>query len=230
MSAASAKRPVMLMILDGWVGARGGREQRGSAGANAEFRPALGAASPHAFLKTSGLDVGLPPGADGQFRGRPSQSRRGTRRDAGPALINQAIEDGTLGQALASSGLVDALKSRAAAPASAGSGLARRRACPSGSCGGAGASPGRARDIRCASMSFTDGRDTPPRSAAGYVREFAAALPPQAVIVSLTGRYYHGPRQPLGACRRPRGAQSCWARARNSPTPPPRSRPPMPRA
>jgi 2,3-bisphosphoglycerate-independent phosphoglycerate mutase len=37
---------------------------------------------------------------------------------------------------------------------------------------------------------FLDGRDTPPRSAAGFLARFAAALPPGARIGSLCGRFY----------------------------------------
>lgn len=37
---------------------------------------------------------------------------------------------------------------------------------------------------------FTDGRDTPPQSAAEYVKAFAAALPAGAEIASVSGRYY----------------------------------------
>ncbi len=37
---------------------------------------------------------------------------------------------------------------------------------------------------------FTDGRDTPPRSAAEFVRELATRLPASAAIATVTGRYY----------------------------------------
>ncbi len=37
---------------------------------------------------------------------------------------------------------------------------------------------------------FTDGRDTPPRSAAEYVATLEAALPPGAAIATVCGRYY----------------------------------------
>ena len=44
--------------------ARRGRRQRRPAGQNADVRPAVGA-GPHAFLRTSGNEVGLPPGQMG---------------------------------------------------------------------------------------------------------------------------------------------------------------------
>ncbi|MDR3148884.1 MAG: 2,3-bisphosphoglycerate-independent phosphoglycerate mutase [Oscillospiraceae bacterium] len=37
---------------------------------------------------------------------------------------------------------------------------------------------------------FTDGRDTPPRSAVGFLRDIQAHLPPNAKIATLTGRFY----------------------------------------
>ena len=57
-------RPVMLMILDGW-GWREERENNAVKLANTPHFDRLWAANPHAFLHTSGLDVGLPPGQMG---------------------------------------------------------------------------------------------------------------------------------------------------------------------
>src|SRR5262249_59157251 len=37
---------------------------------------------------------------------------------------------------------------------------------------------------------ITDGRDTPPQAAAGYVERLSAMLPPQATIGTVAGRYY----------------------------------------
>ena len=57
-------RPVMLVILDGW----GHREERADNAVALAHTPrfdALWAACPHAFLRTSGLDVGLPVGQMG---------------------------------------------------------------------------------------------------------------------------------------------------------------------
>lgn len=188
MSAASAKRPVMLMILDGW----GWREEAENNAVRLAHTPhfdRLWAASPHAFLKTSGLDVGLPPGQMGNSEVGHLNLGAGRVVMQDLPRINQAIEDDTLGQMLAASGLVDALKSSGGACHLLG------LISP----GGVHAHQDHAvalahllveQGIPVRVHIFTDGRDTPPRSAAGFVREFAAALPPQAVIASLTGRYY----------------------------------------
>ncbi len=188
MSAVPAKRPVMLMILDGW----GWREEAENNAVRLAHTPhfdRLWAASPHAFLKTSGLDVGLPPGQMGNSEVGHLNLGAGRVVMQDLPRINQAIADGSLRQALAGSGLVDALKASG------------------GACHLLGlVSPGgvHAHQDHAAALAhllveqgipvrvhiFTDGRDTPPRSAAAYVRAFVAALPPQAVIASLTGRYY----------------------------------------
>ena len=57
-------RPVMLMILDGW-GWRDESQNNAVRLANTPNFDRLWAAGPHAFLHTSGLDVGLPPGQMG---------------------------------------------------------------------------------------------------------------------------------------------------------------------
>ncbi len=57
-------RPVMLVILDGW----GWREDAADNAVKQARTPcfdALWQAGPHAFLKTSGRDVGLPDGQMG---------------------------------------------------------------------------------------------------------------------------------------------------------------------
>ena len=58
------RRPVMLVVLDGW----GWREEITDNAIRQAKTPnfdRLWAAGPHGFLRTSGLDVGLPPGQMG---------------------------------------------------------------------------------------------------------------------------------------------------------------------
>ena len=57
-------RPVMLAILDGW-GWRDDQADNAVRLARTPHYDALWASCPHAFLATSGLDVGLPPGQMG---------------------------------------------------------------------------------------------------------------------------------------------------------------------
>ena len=58
------RRPVMLVVLDGW----GWREERADNAVRQARTPTfdrLWSAGPHAFLRTSGRDVGLPDGQMG---------------------------------------------------------------------------------------------------------------------------------------------------------------------
>ena len=58
------RRPVMLVVLDGW----GWREEVADNAVRQAKTPTfdrLWASCPHAFLHTSGRDVGLPPGQMG---------------------------------------------------------------------------------------------------------------------------------------------------------------------
>ncbi|KRE17004.1 2,3-bisphosphoglycerate-independent phosphoglycerate mutase [Bosea sp. Root381] len=181
-------RPVMLMILDGW----GWREESENNAVRLAHTPnfdRLWASSPRAFLKTSGLDVGLPPGQMGNSEVGHLNLGAGRVVMQDLPRVNQAIEDGSIEQALAASGLVAALK------ASGGACHLLGLVSP----GGVHAHQDHAvalahilteQGIPVRVHIFTDGRDTPPRSAAGYIRDFIAALPPQAVIATLSGRYF----------------------------------------
>ncbi len=181
-------RPVMLMILDGW-GWREDAENNAVRLAHTPNFDRLWAASPRAFLKTSGLDVGLPPGQMGNSEVGHLNLGAGRVVMQDLPRINQSIKDGSIAQALAASGLVDALK------ASGGACHLLGLVSP----GGVHAHQDHAvalahvlvgQGIPVRVHIFTDGRDTPPRSAAGFVRDFIAALPPQAVIASVSGRYF----------------------------------------
>jgi 2,3-bisphosphoglycerate-independent phosphoglycerate mutase len=181
-------RPAMLMILDGW----GWREEKANNAVLLADTPnfdRLWANSPHAFLQTSGLDVGLPGGQMGNSEVGHLNLGAGRVVMQDLPRINQAIADGSIEQALDASGLIQALQKSGGAchllglvspggvhahqdHAVALAGILTRRGIP----------------VRV--HIFTDGRDTPPQSAAEYVAAFAAALPPQAEIASLSGRYY----------------------------------------
>lgn len=181
-------RPVMLMILDGW----GWREQSENNAIRLAKTPNFDrfwASCPHAFLRTSGLDVGLPEGQMGNSEVGHLNLGAGRVVMQDLPRINQAIADGSIEAALAASGLVAALK------ASGGACHLLGLVSP----GGVHAHQDHAvalahilakQGIPVQVHIFTDGRDTPPQSAAEYVKAFAAALPPGATIASVCGRYY----------------------------------------
>ena len=181
-------RPVMLMILDGW----GWRDERTSNAvrlANTPNFDRFWASSPHAFLRTSGLDVGLPEGQMGNSEVGHLNLGAGRVVMQDLPRINQAIIDGTLRKALAGSGLIDALK------ASGGTCHLLGLVSPGGVHAHQDHAVALARLVTEAGIPvavhvFTDGRDTPPRSGADYVAALEAALPQGARIATLSGRYY----------------------------------------
>ncbi|MGO4407275.1 2,3-bisphosphoglycerate-independent phosphoglycerate mutase [Bosea sp. RAF48] len=181
-------RPVMLMILDGW-GWRDDSKDNAVRLAKTPNFDRFWASCPHAFLRTSGLDVGLPEGQMGNSEVGHLNLGAGRVVMQDLPRINQAIADGSIEAALAASGLVAELK------ASGGACHLLGLVSP----GGVHAHQDHAvalahiltkQGIPVRVHVFTDGRDTPPQSAADYVKAFAAALPPEAVIASVSGRYY----------------------------------------
>ncbi|CAH1671603.1 2,3-bisphosphoglycerate-independent phosphoglycerate mutase [Hyphomicrobiales bacterium] len=181
-------RPVMLMILDGWGWREDSRDNAVRLAKTPNF-DRFWTSCPRAFLRTSGLDVGLPEGQMGNSEVGHLNLGAGRVVMQDLPRINQAIADRSIEAALAASGLVTELKASG------------------GACHLLGlVSPGgvHAHQDHAAALAhilakqgipvrvhvFTDGRDTPPQSAAEYVAAFAAALPPEAVIASVSGRYY----------------------------------------
>ena len=181
-------RPVMLMILDGW-GWREDAENNAVRLAKTPNFDRFWASCPHAFLRTSGLDVGLPEGQMGNSEVGHLNLGAGRVVMQDLPRINQAIADGSIGAALEASGLIAALK------ASGGACHLLGLVSPGGVHAHQNHAVGLAHILAKQGIPvrvhiFTDGRDTPPQSAADYVRSFTAALPPQAVIASVSGRYY----------------------------------------
>ncbi len=182
------KTPVMLVILDGW----GWREDSADNAVRQASTPnfdRLWAAGPHAFLRTSGLDVGLPAGQMGNSEVGHLNIGAGRVVMQDLPRVGHAVADGSLAGLPALTGLIDALK------ASGGTchlmGLA--------STGGVHAhrdhAVALARVLVRAGVPtlmhvFTDGRDTAPRSAAQDLEALAASLPPAVRIATVSGRYY----------------------------------------
>ncbi|PZU92911.1 MAG: 2,3-bisphosphoglycerate-independent phosphoglycerate mutase [Chelatococcus sp.] len=181
-------RPVMLMILDGWGWSETSKDNAVRLARTPNF-DRFWASSPRSFLKTSGLDVGLPPGQMGNSEVGHLNLGAGRVVMQDLPRINLAIEDGSIAQALAATGLVTALK------ASGGACHLLGLVSPGGVHAHQEHAVALARilvkeGIPVRVHVFTDGRDTPPQSAAGYLADFATALPPEAVIASVSGRYF----------------------------------------
>ncbi|MGE0697596.1 MAG: 2,3-bisphosphoglycerate-independent phosphoglycerate mutase [Hyphomicrobiaceae bacterium] len=186
--ARMAPRPVMLVVLDGW----GWREETADNAVRMARTPSfdrLWAAGPRAFLKTSGLDVGLPEGQMGNSEVGHLNIGAGRIVMQDLPRIDLAARDGTLERLIDASGLIEKVK-------------AARGRChimglmsPGGvhshqSHAAAVARALVARGVPAVVHAFTDGRDTPPQSAAEDMRRLAAELPPGVPIATVVGRYF----------------------------------------
>src|SRR5215207_3956943 len=103
------RRPVMLVVLDGW----GWREEAADNAVLQAKTPAfdrLWASCPHAFLRTSGLDVGLPEGQMGNSEVGHLNIGAGRLVMQDLPRINQAIADGSIAHAPALRGLIERLR------------------------------------------------------------------------------------------------------------------------
>ncbi len=184
----SVATPTMLMILDGW----GWREETQDNAVRLARTPnfdRLWASCPHAFLQPSGQDVGLPDGQMGNSEVGHLNLGAGRVVMQDLPRINQAVADGTIAAALAGTGLIDTLKRTG--------GVCHLFGLVSP--GGVHAHQEHAvalakilarEGIAAALHVFTDGRDTPPRSAQDYVAALQAALPEGAQIATVCGRYF----------------------------------------
>jgi 2,3-bisphosphoglycerate-independent phosphoglycerate mutase len=97
-----AKKPVVLIIRDGWGVNPGGRETAEKDGnatllANTPFHDAVFEQYPKGFLSASGLDVGLPPGQMGNSEVGHLNLGAGRIVYQDLTRINKTIEDGELG-------------------------------------------------------------------------------------------------------------------------------------
>lgn len=182
------RRPVMLVILDGW----GWRED----GADNAVRQArtpnfdrLWESCPHAFLKTSGRDVGLPPGQMGNSEVGHLNIGAGRVVMQDLPRIGDAVGSGEIEQQPAVQDLIAKLKR------SGGVCHLMGLVSPGGVHSHQDHAVGMAKILAKAGVPvrvhvWTDGRDTPPQSAAADVARFVAALPPGTDIATVCGRYY----------------------------------------
>ena len=224
-------RPTMLLILDGW-GWREDAEDNAVRQARTPNFDRLWSSYPHAFLRTSGLDVGLPEGQMGNSEVGHLNLGAGRVVMQDLPRINQAIADGSISQAPALTDLIARLRETG------------------GTCHLFGLiSPGgvhshqdhavalakllSANDVPVALHVFTDGRDTPPDSAAGTsapskrlcrqqrrLRRSAAAT--SRWIATIAGIVFHKHSQPWSEGRAsgsiPHKPQSRVAMRRGQPT------------
>jgi 2,3-bisphosphoglycerate-independent phosphoglycerate mutase len=182
------RRPVMLVILDGW----GWREEARDNAIRQAKTPnfdRLWQSGPHGFLHTSGKDVGLPDGQMGNSE--VGHLNIGAGRVVVQELprIDNAIASGEIERAPALVGLIDKLK------ASGGTCHLIGLVSPGGVHSHQDHAVALAKILERAKVpvwvhAITDGRDTPPQSAADDLKRLIAALPQSIRIASVCGRYY----------------------------------------
>lgn len=189
-NSANVQKPVVLCILDGW-GYREDIADNAIKQANTPTYDRLWRECPRAWLKTSGLAVGLP---DGQM----GNSEVGHMNLGGGRVVLQdlprvddAIEKGTLTTNPELVSYIDKLK------ASGGAAHLMGLLSPGGVHShqdhmAALANILAANGIHTHIHAFLDGRDTPPKSALEFLEKFEADLTDKSLvsIATVTGRYY----------------------------------------
>src|SRR5690349_12563441 len=182
------RRPVMLVVLDGW----GWREETADNAVRQAKTPTfdrLWTAGPHAFLRTSGRDVGLPPGQMGNSEVGHLNIGAGRVVMQDLPRIGDAIASGEINKAPALTGLIDALKK------SGGTCHLIGLVSPGGVHSHQDHGAALAKILTDAGVpavvhAITDGRDTPPQSAGEDLKRLTAALPDSVPIATVVGRYY----------------------------------------
>jgi len=178
-------RPVMLVVLDGW----GWREETADNAVRLARTPnfdRLWAECPHALLRTSGRDVGLPDGQMGNSEVGHLNLGAGRVVMQDLPRIDAAVADGSIAHTPALVALIArttgtvhlmGLVSPGGVHAHQDHALALARAVTAA---------GRPVAVHV----WLDGRDTPPRAAADDLPRFLAALPEGARVATIAGRYF----------------------------------------
>ncbi|MDQ7080880.1 MAG: 2,3-bisphosphoglycerate-independent phosphoglycerate mutase [Paracoccaceae bacterium] len=187
-SRKDAPKPVVLCILDGW-GLREARENNAVALANTPTYDRLMQTCPHATLKTSGRDVGLPDGQMGNSEVGHMNIGAGRVVSMDLGRIGLAIEDGSFAKNPALQRFIDKLRRSGGAAHLIG--LMSE--------GGVHAhidhAIATAQVIAAAGIpvwihALTDGRDVPPGSATHDLARLASVLPENARIATVIGRFH----------------------------------------
>jgi len=190
MAFQPPRRPVVLCVLDGW-GWSDDQTDNAIALAETPVFDRLLAQCPNSRLRTSGIDVGLPAGQMGNSEVGHLNLGAGRIVDQDIRRIDAAIEEGILPSNDTLLGLIDTLRD------SGGTCHLMALISPGGvhSHQDQVAALAKALDnagIPVTIHAFLDGRDTPPRSADGFMNDFQAALAgtERTRIGTVSGRFY----------------------------------------
>ena len=185
---AQAIRPVMLVILDGF-GWREASEDNAVRLARTPTFTKLWQSSPHAFLHTSGRDVGLPEGQMGNSEVGHMNIGAGRVVHQELVRIGDAIADGSIAKAAPLTDFIGKLRQ------SKGTCHLMGLMSPGGVHSHQDHAVALAKILHDAGIptvvhAFTDGRDTPPQSGADDIARLRDALPGGVRIATVIGRYF----------------------------------------
>lgn len=185
------KKPVMLLILDGWGYREHLTPDNAIENGHTPNWHKLLKTCPHSFVETSGLDVGLPDGQMGNSEVGHMNLGAGRVVMQDLPKIDQAVQNKTLDKNPVLLKLINTLKQT------------------NGTCHLMGLmSPGGVHshqnhilalakilndnNIKVAVHAFMDGRDTPPQSGAGFLKQFedAAKNLSNVKVSTISGRFY----------------------------------------
>lgn len=181
-------RPVVLCILDGW-GLRNTAEGNAPLLAETPFFDHLIGTCPNSTLITYGRDVGLPHGQMGNSEVGHMNIGAGRVVQMDLVRIDSTIEEGRFGQNPEIVALCEDV-------ANAGGRVHLFGLVSDGGVHGqldhmiAAARAITERGLGVAIHAITDGRDVAPKSASEYVEALEAALPKEAQVVTVIGRYF----------------------------------------
>ena len=182
-----ARTPVVLIVLDGW-GFRPGREGNAIELGETPVWHRLWERAPRTLLEASGLAVGLPDGQMGNSEVGHLNLGAGRVVPQDIVRISQSMASGEFFRLPALVTLCDAVKRR-------GGTLHLLSLIGTGGVHAfdehllAAVELGRRADLPVAIHAWLDGRDTPPKSALGFMEELAAKAP-TAAVSTVVGRYY----------------------------------------
>jgi 2,3-bisphosphoglycerate-independent phosphoglycerate mutase len=186
--AKERKRPVVLLVLDGW-GYREARDGNAIALGNTPAWDALWTSPSRTLLEASGLAVGLPEGQMGNSEVGHLNLGAGRCVPQDIVRISASIRDGGFFENEAFRRVCDAVRARAGTlhlMGLIGSGgvhaLDRHLV--------ALIELGERCGVPVAIHALLDGRDTLPRSAHGFMRELLAHARGRATVASIGGRYF----------------------------------------
>ena len=188
--ATKRPKPLVLCVLDGW-GERADRTDNAILLAKTPHWTALEQKWPHALLATSGLAVGLPDGQMGNSEVGHMNLGAGRVVMQDLPRIDQAMRDGSLAKNPELVAFITGLKAKGRAAHLLG------LISPGGVHSHQDHIATLAKTIADAGVrvwvhAFLDGRDTPPKSAEGFVAKFLADVKGHDVAIGTIGGRYYG--------------------------------------